>query len=59
MDTYSELVKNLEILFTESRVFFSSMKTKKELGKIIEISNREIDVIAKAEKFLSLIKEII
>lgn len=57
MDTYSELVKNLKILFSESRVFFSSMKTKKELGKIIEISNREDDIILKAEKFLSLIRE--
>lgn len=57
MDTYSELIKNFEILFAESRMFFSSMKTKKELGKIIEIANQEIDVISKAEKFLSLIRE--
>lgn len=57
MDTYTELLTNLENLFAESRIFFSSMKTKKKLGQIIEIASREIDVIAKAEKFLSLIKE--
>jgi len=57
MDTYSELIKNLENLFVESRVFFSSMRTKQELGKIIEIANREIDIMAKAEKFLDLIRE--
>jgi len=57
IDTYSELIKNLDILFTETRMFFSSMKTKKELGEIIEIANREVDVILKAEKFLSLIRE--
>ena len=57
IDTYSELLKNLKFLFAESRIFFSSMKTKKELGEIIEIANREIDIIAKAEKFLSLIRE--
>jgi len=32
------------------------MKTKKELGKIIEIANREKEYEKKAEKFLSLIR---
>jgi hypothetical protein len=36
--------------------FFSSMKSKKELGKIIEIANREPNFEKKAEKFLSLIR---
>lgn len=57
IDSNSELLKNLEQLFSESRIFFSSMKTKRELGKIIEIANQEIDLVGKAEKFLSLIRK--
>jgi len=57
MDSYSELEKNLEQLISEQREFFSSMKSKKELGKIIEIANREVDTEKKAEKFLLLIKK--
>jgi hypothetical protein len=37
--------------------FFSSMKSRKELGRIIEIANREPDFESKAEKFLSLIRK--
>lgn len=57
MDIYSELKNSLEKLITEPKEFFSSMKSKKELGKIIEIANRETDIKKKAEKFLALIKE--
>ncbi len=57
MDIYAELENSLEKLITEPKEFFSSMKSKKELGKIIEIANREIDIEKKAEKFLALIKE--
>ena len=57
MDIYSELENSLEKLITEQTEFFSSMKSKKQLGKIIEIANREIDIEKKAEKFLALIKE--
>jgi len=42
---------------SEKRGFFSSMKSKKELGRIIEIANREANFEAKAEKFLMLIRE--
>jgi len=56
MDSYDELEQNLECLLSEKREFFSSMKSKNELGKIIEIANREPDFEAKAEKFLSLIR---
>jgi hypothetical protein len=57
MDSYSELENSLEKLITEPKEFFSSMKSKKELGQIIEIANRETDFEKKAEKFLALIKE--
>ncbi|MDI6687973.1 MAG: hypothetical protein QME06_07125 [Desulfobacterales bacterium] len=56
MDSYEELKQNLETLLSEKREFFSSMKSKKELGEIIEIANREPSYEKKAEKFLSLIR---
>lgn len=56
MDTYFELENNLQDLFSEPKLFFSSMKTKKELGELIEIANRENKFENKAEKFLSLLK---
>ena len=56
MDNYSELEDCLNNLITEPKEFFSSMKSKKELGRIIEIANNEFDIEKKAEKFLSLIK---
>lgn len=56
MDSYNELLNHLEILFSEDREFFSGMKTKKQLGKIIEIANKEESYEKKAEKFLFLIR---
>lgn len=56
MDSYVELEKNLKNILFEKREFFSSMKSKKELGKIIEIASREPNFEMKAEKFLSLIR---
>lgn len=56
MDIYSELENSLEKLIIEPNEFFSSMKSRKELGKIIEIANRELDFEKKAEKFLTLIR---
>jgi hypothetical protein len=57
MDSYDELRKNLNSLLLKKGEFFSSMKSRKELGKIIEIANREPDFESKAEKFLSLIRK--
>ena len=51
-----ELLAKLDELFDEERVFFLSMRTKDELGKFIEIANREITYEKKAEKFLTLIR---
>lgn len=56
MDSYEELKQSLEHLLSEKREFFSSMQSKKELGKFIEIANRESGYEKKAEKFLSLIR---
>lgn len=57
MDSYEELEKNLRNVLFEKQEFFSSMKSKKELGQIIESANREPTFEKKAEKFLSLIRE--
>jgi len=56
-DSYEEFVGKLDELFDEEREFFSSMRTKDELGKFIEIANKETTYEKKAEKFLTLIRE--
>lgn len=50
------LKKENEMLKRELMAFFSSMKSKKELGQFIEIANREATYEQKAEKFLKLIR---
>lgn len=56
-DSFEELRDAFNVLLAEERNFFSSMKSKKELGEIIEIANREATYEKKAEVFLKLIKE--
>ena len=56
-DSFDELRKSIENLLSEERNFFSSMKSKKELGRIIEIANRGQTYERKAEIFLKLLKE--
>jgi len=56
MDSYEKLIEYLNELLKEEREFFSGMKTKKQLGEIIEIANREETYEKKAEKFLSLLR---
>ena len=56
MDTISELEKELEEVLKNGKEFFSSMKSKRELGSIIEQANKEIELEKKAEKFLKLIR---
>jgi hypothetical protein len=56
MDSYAELENNLKKLLSEDLEFFSSMKSRKEFGQIIEIANKEPTFEKKAEKFLSLIR---
>lgn len=57
MDSYNELESHLENLLEEPKEFFSSMKSKKGLGRIIEIANQESDIEKKAQKFLELIRD--
>jgi len=56
-DSIQELYSALEDIINQKMEFFSSMKNKLELGKIIEIANSEKDYEKKAEKFLKLLKE--
>ncbi len=56
-DTYEELKQSALDLLKEDREFFSSMQTKKRLGQIIEIANRESTYEAKAQRFLQLLRE--
>lgn len=56
-DDYEELRQNTLNLLKEEREFFSSMQTQKKLGEIIEIANKEITYEAKAQKFLTLLRQ--
>jgi len=56
-DSIQELYNILDELLSKEMEFFSSMKSKKELGQIIEIANRETTYEQKAEEFLKLIRE--
>lgn len=56
-DTYEEFANKLEELFGGEREFFSGMRTKDELGRMIEIANQEDSYRKKAEKLLALIRE--
>ena len=56
-DSIQELYDALDKLLGKEMEFFSSMKSKRELGQIIEIANREPTYEQKAEKFLNLIRE--
>jgi hypothetical protein len=56
-DNFEELQTFFDKLLSEERSFFSSMKSKKELGHIIELANKEDSYEKKAERFLELIKE--
>ncbi len=56
-DSFNELKTFFDTLLSEKRSFFSSMKSKKELGYIIELANKENSYEKKAERFLQLIRE--
>ena len=52
IDEINELYDNLRHIIKEDKEFFSSMLSKKELGKFIEIASKEPTYEKKAEKFL-------
>ncbi len=56
-DTFPEFKEYLLNLLKEEKMFFAGMTTKKELGRFIEISNKEETYERKAEKFLSLMRD--
>jgi len=56
-DSFNKLENALTNLLAEERNYFSSMKSKKELGQIIEKANKEQTCEKKAEVFLKLINE--
>lgn len=51
-----QIYNECKILINNELNYFSSMITKMKLGEIIRVSNQELSDIAKAEKFLSLIR---
>lgn len=57
IDSINELNSLIESVLSEERNFFSSMKSNKELGQIIELANKEETYEKKAEFFLKLIRE--
>ncbi len=56
-DTYDELKKLSFDLLQQDRDFFSSMQSKKKLGKLIEIANKEGTYEQKAQRFLALLRK--
>ena len=56
-DSFIELKNAFANLLSKERNYFSSMKSKKELGQIIEKANEEQTYEKKAEVFLKLINE--
>lgn len=55
-DSYNKLKKLLTNLVESDLRYFSSMLPKKELGKMINIANKEKGYEKKAEKFLQLLR---
>jgi len=56
IDQFNELKEEILKLLKEKREFFSGMKSKTSLGKIIEIANKEKTYEKKAEKFLEMLR---
>jgi len=56
-DEYEELKQNAVSLLKEEREFFSSMQTRRKLGEIIDVANKETTYEAKAQKFLELLRQ--
>ena len=57
-DSYSDFKNNLLTLLKEDMMFFAGMKSKNELGKLIEVANKQDTYEKKAEKFLNMMMEV-
>lgn len=55
-DSFDEFQNSILNILKEERTFFAGMQSKKELGEIITIANKEDTYEKKAEKFLSLMQ---
>jgi len=52
----NELERQLFNLLREEREYFSGMITKDDLGKIIELSNKQLSYKSKTKEFIRLVK---
>ncbi|HOJ09784.1 MAG TPA: hypothetical protein PK733_04230 [Clostridiales bacterium] len=57
IDNYNELRKQIGNILNEGREYFSGMRSKEELGKIIERASEENTYEKKAEYFLKMLRE--
>lgn len=57
IDSFEELKQKLENLLNTPLTYFSSMKTTKQIGYIIEQSNKEATYEEKGKKFLELLNK--
>ena len=58
VDVVEELYDSIRTLVSEKNEFFSSMISKAELGRLIEIADEEPTYEKKAERFLTLLRGI-
>ncbi len=56
IESLESLSKLIRELLSQEMNYFSSMVSKPKLGEIIRIANQEITDVAKAEKFLQMIR---
>lgn len=57
LDSYNEFKDKLLALLKEDMMFFAGMKSKNELGKFIQLADKEDTYEKKAEKFLTLMRD--
>lgn len=58
VDSQSQLTDLINNLLSTKMEFFAAMEKEEDLGKIIEIANREVTYEAKAVRFLDLIRKV-
>jgi hypothetical protein len=57
LDNYIELKEKTLELLKDEKELFTIMKTRKEIGILIEVANKEQSYEAKAQKFLEMLKD--
>lgn len=58
LETVDSISEFISTLLNQEMNYFSSMVSKRRLGEIISIANRETNDVAKGERFLELIREL-